>query len=93
MKLHTVTTPTAVALALAASVQAEPIPVGASRQLTARQASPAFSAANTSESFNVYRPGYHFQPKSNWMNDPCGKYPYSTARQLSNPLMTDSAFL
>lgn len=67
---------TVVALALFASVCAEPIPVGVSRQLVARQSatSPtAVSALNASNAFNVYRPGYHFQPKSNWMNDPCGK--------------------
>jgi hypothetical protein len=74
MRLHTATTSTAVALVLVFSVHAEPIPVGASRQLAARQAVSTASAVNASYAFNVYRPGYHFQPKSNWMNDPCGKY-------------------
>lgn len=25
------------------------------------------------EAFDRWRPAYHFQPKSNWINDPCGR--------------------
>lgn len=46
----------------------------------------ATCTANSTKAYEQYRPAFHFQPKSNWINDPCGKQRVCAERRLRKEL-------
>ncbi|KAJ9094177.1 hypothetical protein QFC19_008028 [Naganishia cerealis] len=65
---------------LAAPGQIQELPTHKDLHLALRQVAeiPAATtrATNQTKAYEQYRPAFHFQPKANWINDPCGEPPF-----------------